>query len=244
MSAQPGSPLLFQQLFEKESSTYTYLVADRDTREALLIDPVYETVDRDLKLIDELQLKLVYVLETHVHADHVTAASELRKRRGAKTIVSKGAQVSCADRQVGDGDEIRLGRFVIKAIETPGHTDSCVSYHLDDRVFTGDALLIRGCGRTDFQQGSSEKLYESVTKKLFRLAPETVVYPAHDYKGFTSSTIGDEMRSNPRLGTSKTQADFVKIMSELKLEQPKKIQEAVPANLACGEKKATSAVTG
>jgi sulfur dioxygenase len=227
--------ILFYQLFESETSTYTYIIADKTTKEAAIIDPVLETVDRDLKLIEELGLRLMYVLDTHIHADHITGAGEIRKRTQAKTAVSHEAQVPCVDIPLTDGQELLLGDKKIKVIATPGHTNTCLSYFFEGMIFTGDALLIRGCGRTDFQQGSSEKMYDSVHEKLFKLVPETIVYPGHDYRGQTSSTIGLEKQFNPRLGESKTKEDFKKIMSELKLANPKKIHEAVPANLACGQ---------
>jgi sulfur dioxygenase len=229
---------IFRQLFECESSTYTYLLADPQTREAVIIDPVREMADRDLNLIRELELKLKFILDTHIHADHVTGAGILRERTGAKTGVSSGAQVDCADLTLKDGDELLFGNFKIKAMTTPGHTDSCMSYYCSGRVFTGDSLMIRGTGRTDFQQGSSERLYDSITNKLFKLPPETLVFPAHDYRGNTCSSIAEEIHFNPRLA-GKRREDFVKIMAELKLSQPKKIHEALPANLACGMKKET-----
>ncbi len=228
------SEIIFYQLFEANSSTYTYIIADRHSKEAAVIDPVLDTVDRDLKLIDELGLQLLYIFDTHIHADHITGAGEIRKRTKAKTVVSKNADVACIDISVEEGQEFLLGNKRIQVIATPGHTDTCVSYFFEGMVFTGDALLIRGCGRTDFQQGSSAKLYESVHEKLFKLPEDTIVYPAHDYRGQTASTIGLEKKFNPRLGASKNKEEFIKIMSELKLENPKKIHEAVPANLACG----------
>jgi len=230
-----SDPFIFYQLFEHESSTYTYLIGDRQTREAILIDPVIETIERDLKLLEEEGLKLCYTLDTHIHADHVTAAASIRKRTGSKAAVSHHSKVLCADVLMKENDELKFGSLSIRAIETPGHTDSCMSYVFEDRVFTGDALLIRGCGRTDFQQGSSEKLYHSVTQKLFKLPPFTKVYPAHDYKGQTSSTIEMEMKWNPRLGGGKTLAEFSKIMSDLKLAPPQKIEKALPFNMRCGE---------
>lgn len=229
--------IIFQQLFEHESSTYSYLIADPVSKEAALIDPVLETVDRDLKLIEELGLKLKYVLDTHVHADHITGAGEIRKRTAARTAVSAEAEVSCVDLPLQDGDELLLGDKKIIALATPGHTNSCMSFLFEGCVFTGDALLIRGTGRTDFQQGSSDKLFESVRNKLFSLPDETLVYPGHDYRGQTSSTIQLEKKFNPRLGLDKNKDEFKKIMSELKLANPKKIHEAVPANLACGKPK-------
>lgn len=232
--------LYFQQLFEKDSSTYTYLLADRESKEAILIDSVQETVGRDLQLIDELGFELKYVLDTHIHADHVTGAGEIRSRRPeVKTAVPKKANVACADVHLKEGDEVSFGSFKVHSIETPGHTDASLSYQLEDMVFTGDALLIRGTGRTDFQSGSSEELYDSITEKLFKLPPQTKVYPAHDYKGLSYSTIEMEMRHNPRVGGGKSKTEFVKIMSELKLANPKKISEALPANLACGVERGT-----
>lgn len=207
---------------------------DARTREAVIIDPVLETVERDYKLLQELDAKLIYLLETHVHADHITAASVLRSRTNAKTCLSEGAGVACADLNLKDEQILSFGSHKIRCLATPGHTHSCMSYQIGDRVFTGDALLIRGCGRTDFQQGSAERLYQSVTRKLFTLPPETLVFPAHDYRGQTHSTIGLEIKHNPRLGAAKTQEEFIKIMSELKLSPPKKIEEAVAANSQCG----------
>ncbi len=225
--------MIFRQLFDAESSTFTYLVADPVTREALLIDAVREQVDRDLKLIDELGLRLVYVLDTHVHADHVTAAGELRARVGAKTVVG-GAAAPCADVHVQHDDELRLGSLVVHVLATPGHTDESVSYLVGDRVFTGDAMLVRGNGRTDFQNGDAGALYDSITRVLFALPDETLVYPGHDYKGHGVTTIGEERRFNPRLA-GKSRAEFIGIMQALNLPTPRKIQEAVPANRACGD---------
>ncbi len=230
-----NSDIIFHQLFESESSTYTYIIADKKTKEAAIIDPVIETVDRDVKLIEELGLKLIYALDTHIHADHITGAGELRKKLGIKTAVSAEAEVPCVDIGLEDGQELLLGDKTIKVIATPGHTNTCVTYAFEGMIFTGDALLIRGCGRTDFQQGSSEKLYHSVHEKLFKLPDETLIYPGHDYRGHTSSTIGTEKKFNARLSEKISLPEFKKIMSELKLANPKKIHEAVPANLACGK---------
>lgn len=226
---------IFMQLFEAESSTYTYLIADKASKEAAIIDPVLNTVDRDLKLIDEMGLRLMYVLDTHIHADHITGASEIRKRTGAKTAVSHNAEVSCVDVPLEDGQELTLGNKKIKVLATPGHTNTCLSFYFEDMIFTGDALLVRGTGRTDFQKGSADKLYDSIHEKLFKLPAETLVYPGHDYRGLTTTTIDLEKKFNPRVGGGKTKEDFKKIMSELKLANPKKIHEAVPANLACGQ---------
>ncbi|MFV8754158.1 MBL fold metallo-hydrolase [Nannocystaceae bacterium ST9] len=228
--------MLFRQLFEAETSTYTYLLADPISREAVLIDPVRETIERDLELLHELGLTLVHTLETHVHADHVTASGLLRERVGSRSVVSAKGGAPCADVLVGEGDKIFFGDRWLEVRETPGHTDGCVSYVLDDlsRVFTGDALLIRGTGRTDFQQGDPRRLYASITGKLFTLPDETRVFPGHDYRGMTSSTIGEEKAHNRRVGGGRGIDEFVAIMQALRLADPKKIAEAVPANLACG----------
>lgn len=234
MDLSKQNNIIFHQLFEAESSTYTYVIADQKTKEAAIIDPVIETVERDLKLIQELGLNLKYVLDTHIHADHITAAGEIRKRTKAKTAVSAEAKVDCVDIPLTDGQELQLGDKKIKVIATPGHTNTCMTYAFENMIFTGDVLLIRGCGRTDFQQGSSEKLFQSVQEKLFKLPDDTIVYPAHDYRGHTSSSIDQEKKYNPRLGLAKTKQEFIQLMSELKLANPKKIHEAVPANMACG----------
>ncbi len=228
---------IFYQLFESESSTYTYIVADFASKEAAIIDPVLETVDRDLKLIEETGLKLKYVLDTHVHADHITGAGKIRERTGAKTALSRHAGVDCADLSLHDGEELSLGEQKIKVLETPGHTNTCLSFVFRDKVFTGDALLIRGTGRTDFQQGSSDKLFESIHEKIFTLPAETLVYPGHDYRGQMSSTVELEKKWNPRLGMNRSKEEFIRIMADLKLANPKKIHEAVPANMVCGQLK-------
>lgn len=226
--------MLFKQLFDQETGTYSYLLADLNTKEAVLIDSVKEQAERDAKLIKELGLNLKYFLETHIHADHVTAVSELKKEfPQALSVVSAQGGAPCADILVKEGDTLQFGEHQIQVLETPGHTDSCVSYLLNDRVFTGDALLIRGCGRTDFQQGSPQRLYASVTQKLFKLPGETLVFPAHNYIGFTVSSIQEERDLNPRLA-NKTEAEFVTIMDNLNLPKPRRIDEAVPANLNCG----------
>lgn len=232
--------MLFRQLYDAETSTYSYLLADEDTREAVLIDSVAEQVERDIRLVEELHLTLVHTLETHVHADHITGASEIRQRLGTRSVVAAEGGASCGDVPVRDGDRVSFGRHALVVRTTPGHTDGCLSYVLDDAdgaspmVFTGDALLIRGCGRTDFQQGDPHTLFRSVHDKLLSLPPHTLIYPGHDYQGRTVTTVAEELEHNPRLGAGKTEAEFVAIMNGLQLAQPKKIDVAVPANLNCG----------
>lgn len=226
--------LVFFQLFEPLSSTYTYVLGDASLGTALIIDPVMETADRDLNWLEEAGLKLKWIVETHVHADHITGAGELRARTGARIGVAASAGIKEADLQLKDGDEVGEGDFKLKVIATPGHTDTCLSYYGAGMVFTGDALLIRGTGRTDFQQGSASKLYDSVRGKLFRLPDDTKVYPGHDYRGLTCSTIGLEKKHNPRLGGDRSKEDFDRIMGELRLASPKRIGEAVPANMRLG----------
>ncbi len=228
--------MLFRQLFDQDTATYTYLLADEQTREAVLIDPVREQLDRDINLLEELDLRLQWVLETHLHADHVTSAGSLREALGAKTVVSKNAGVSCADLAADEGDTVRFGRHEIEVRLTPGHTSGDATFVVrgEAKAFTGDALLIGGCGRTDFQQGDARTLYASVHEKIFSLPDATELYPAHDYNGRTSTTVGEEKRHNPRLGGGKTVDQFVTIMAELVLPYPTKIDEALPANSNCG----------
>ncbi len=228
--------MLFRQLFDLATSTYTYLLADEETREAVIIDPVLEQVDRDAQLIQELGLRLVYALDTHVHADHVTGSGSLANRLGSKVVLGERSGVGYADLLVKDGDRVPFGRHHLEVRETPGHTDGCLTFVTDDRrmAFTGDALLIRGCGRTDFQQGNSRALYASVHEKIFSLPDTTLIYPGHDYKGRTCSSVGEEKRFNPRLGEGKGLDEFVEIMAGLHLAPPEQIAVAVPANLLCG----------
>ena len=226
--------MLFRQLFDSESSTYTYLIADEATGAAALIDPVREQLERDLRLIRELGLTLCYALDTHVHADHITAAGDLRERTAAQTVSCVTGGADCASVHLGHGGELRVGGLLLKALATPGHTDDSLSFLCEERVFTGDALLIRGCGRTDFQNGSPGQLYDSVTQVLFTLPDRTQVCPAHDYSGQTMSTIGEERRYNNRLA-GKSRDEFIALMNNLRLAPPKKLHVAVPANRACGK---------
>lgn len=226
--------MLFRQLFDPESCTYTYLIAELATKEAILVDPVLEQVERDRQLLQELELTLRYCLETHIHADHITGTDKLRQATGCLGIVPENAHAACADRHIKHGEILQLGSLTIKAIATPGHTDSHNAYLVNnDRVLTGDALFIRGCGRTDFQSGNPGTLYDSVTQRLFTLPDDTLVYPAHDYRGHTVSTIGEEKRWNPRFA-GRDRSNFIEFMNHLNLPDPKKMMEAVPANEQCG----------
>lgn len=224
--------MIFRQLFDSDTWTYTYILADKATREAVIIDSVREQFDRDLTLIKEMGLKLLYSIDTHIHADHITASGQFRNATGCKTGFSVHEDIECADLSLTEGDKIRFGEHVLNVLETPGHTQGCISFYVEGMVFTGDALLIRGCGRTDFQGGSSSTLYHSVKEKLLSLPDATLVYPGHDYTGKLCSTVGEEKAFNPRLTLD--EADFVTFMGNLNLDPPKRIQKAVPANKACG----------
>jgi sulfur dioxygenase len=232
-----------RQLFDPESSTFSYLMWDTDTLEAALIDPVQAQVDRDIQLVRELGLTLKYTLETHVHADHVTGSGLLRQALNSIVMVHENSQTKCADVQIKGGDFIPLGARRINVVDTPGHTDSDISYLIPGAVFTGDSLLIRGCGRTDFQSGDAARLYHSVRQQLFTLPGDTIVYPGHDYQGRCCSTIAEEMVHNPRLGNDKSLEEFVEIMNNLKLAPPKYIHEALPSNLRCGVQVSDTATT-
>ena len=228
--------MIFRQLFDLQSSTYTYLLADSATHEAVLIDPVFEHARRDAALIEELGARLLYTLETHVHADHVTGAWLLKRRFGSKIALSTGGGAQGGDRCLADGETLAFGKRSLEARATPGHTAGCLSYVLDDRsmAFTGDALLIRGCGRTDFQGGDARRLFRSVRDRLFSLPDDCLIYPGHDYRGLTSSSVGEEKMYNPRLAETIGEGDFVGYMTHLGLAHPKLMEVAVPANLRCG----------
>jgi len=224
---------IFRQLFESVSSTYTYILADTKSREAVIIDPVIETVERDVNLVKDLDLNLVYALNTHVHADHVTGTGEIKKRiPSCKSVI--GEPKAKADVYIKHGDIIKFGQYELECRSTPGHTDGCMTFvwHQKNMAFTGDALLIRGCGRTDFQAGNPGVLYEKVHAEILSLPDHTLLYPAHDYKGQTVTSVLEEKKYNPRL--TKTKEEFIKIMNELGLPYPKQIDKALPANMMCG----------
>jgi len=227
--------MLFRQLFEPDTCTYSYLIGCEQTQRAVLIDPVASEVDSYVALLNELRFTLIYTMETHVHADHITGAGLLRDRLGSKGVVHRDAGAMCADLLVTDGVPLQVGGIEILVLHTPGHTSGCISYVVGDRVFSGDALFINGCGRTDFQHGDAGMLYDSITQKLFTLPPDTLVYPGHDYNGKTVSTIKQEIATNARLGGDKTRDEFIEIMANLNLPYPKYIDEALPANQACGK---------
>lgn len=226
--------MIFHQLFDPETSTYTYLLGCDQTLRALLIDPVATEVEGYQSLIQSTGLTLVNTLETHVHADHISGSGLLREHLNSKSVVHRDSGALCADLLVTDGIPLQLGSLEIRVLHTPGHTIGCVSYLMRDRVFTGDSLLIGGCGRTDFQQGDPGRLYDSIHHKLFTLPPDTLVYPGHDYQGNTVSTIRQELHKNPRLGGGKSREEFITIMNGLDLPYPRHIDAAVPANMACG----------
>ena len=231
--------MIFRQLYEPESSTYTYLFGCRDTGQAVLLDPVLETVERDLSVLQALGLTLSHTLDTHIHADHVTAACRLRSLTGCKVAYPEMDNLPCADVGVSEASPLEVGGLAFRPLFTPGHTDTHHSYLVEQpgslRVFTGDALLIDGCGRTDFQNGDAEALYRSIHEKIFMLPGDTLVFPAHDYQHRHVSTVDQERERNPRLGGGKTLDEFVAIMTNLDLPYPKRIDIAVPANRLCGD---------
>lgn len=231
--------MIFRQLFEPDSSTYTYLLACPETRQAMLIDPVLDTVDRDLEVLQQLNLKLMYTLDTHHHADHLTGARVLRERTGCKVAYPAVEKPDCADIGVAEGTPFIMGSIQLEPLFTPGHTAHHHAYLYDNgtqkMVFSGDALLIEACGRTDFQAGDAAVLYNSIHEKLFSLADETLVYPGHDYEGRFITSIAQEKSRNPRLGEGKTLQEFTTIMNGLDLPYPRKIDFAVPGNEQCGQ---------
>ncbi len=228
--------MIFRQLYDETSSTYTYLLADEQSREAILIDPVFEQAQRDLAMLRELDLQLKIVADTHVHADHVTAAWVLKQKSGCKIALAAVAGAEQVDMSLRHGDTFSINNITLEARATPGHTNGCLSYVLSDhsKVFTGDALLIRGCGRSDFQQGDAHRLYHSITEQLFSLPDECAVYPAHDYNGRTQSSVNEEKIHNPRVGGGASEKDFVEYMQAMQLPHPKKIAEAIPNNMRSG----------
>ena len=222
--------MIFKQLFDDKSSTYTYLLASDKGREALIIDPVIEHTEKYIKLLKDLDLKLVKVIDTHIHADHVTGLNELSKKTNCTKIMGERSKSEVVDLHVKENDKIKVENIELKVIYTPGHTDCSYSYLMKDRVFTGDTLLINGTGRTDFQNGSAEAQYDSLFNKLLKLPQKTIVLPAHDYNGKTSSTIGNELENNPRLQVNSV-GQYKEIMNNLNLANPKMMDIAVPANV-------------
>lgn len=226
--------VIFRQLFEPLSSTYTYLLACPQTRQAVLIDPVMPAWQRDLELVNQLGCRLVMTIDTHIHADHITSASTLKREAGSRIAFPALDALPCTDVGMQDGVPLQIGALRLEPMHTPGHTDNHFAIGAGDRVFTGDALLIDGCGRTDFQSGDARALYASVRGKLFALPGETLVYPAHDYHGRQVSSIAQEKQRNPRLGGDRTVEEFVQLMRDLDLPYPKFIDYAVPGNRDCG----------
>jgi glyoxylase-like metal-dependent hydrolase (beta-lactamase superfamily II)/rhodanese-related sulfurtransferase len=236
--------MVFRQLFDPQSSTYSYVLGDPQSREAVLIDPVFEQARRDAALINELGLKLVATVETHVHADHVTGAWLQKQRFGSAIVISADSGAEGADRYVKHGERIAFGKRYLEVRATPGHTSGCITLVLDDesRAFTGDALLIRGSGRTDFQQGDPRALYRSVRSQILSLPPTCLLYPGHDYRGLTVTSVAEEQRFNPRLGGQAAEGDFVGYMNYLGLPHPKLMDVAVPANLRVGRPESDAAL--
>lgn len=226
--------MIFRQLFDSTSSTYTYLLASRRGGEALLIDPVLDYYMLYLQLIEQLDLKLVMAVDTHTHADHVTALGHLRDITGCITVMGEATKTECVSRTVREGEILDIGGVKLKALFTPGHTNDSFSFTMEDRVFTGDVLLIRGTGRTDFQNGDPLASYDSIFTKLLKLPDNTLIYPAHDYKGWTVSTVQEEREYNPRLQVHSA-AEYAEIMNHLDLPNPKMMDVAIPANLHCGK---------
>lgn len=224
-----------RQLFDQETWTYTYLVFEDISNECVLIDSVLEQIERDLLLIQRLGLNLIGLLETHVHADHVTAAKEIKLRTNVKVYYGSKSGVDCADVLLEDGDTLNLGKYEIRAIHTPGHTIGCTTYYIDNKLFTGDTLFIGGTGRTDFQGGSADNTYDSCREKIFTYPDDTLIYPAHNYKGLTVSTVREERKWNPNVGDGITRAEFIENEKNKDRSYPHRFDVAVPANTACGE---------
>ena len=222
--------MIFEQLFDNKSSTYTYVISSGEGREALIIDPVIEHTEEYLKILEKLKLKLVKVIDTHIHADHITGLNELSKRTNCTKIMGEQSKSEVVDIKIKEDDKIEIDKIGIKAIYTPGHTDCSYSFLMKDRIFTGDTLLINGTGRTDFQNGSAKTQYDSLFNKILKLPEKTLVYPAHDYNGKKFSTIGDEKNNNPRLQVTNVE-EYIEIMNNLNLANPKMMDIAVPANV-------------
>ena len=229
--------IVFRQLHDPRSSTYTYILADPETKQAVIIDPVFDQARRDAALLRELELHLAYALDTHVHADHVTGAWLLKQWTGCRIAIAAKSGAIGMDLALGDGDLITFGSRSLAARATPGHTSGCMTFVLDDSsmAFTADTLLVRGTGRTDFQQGDAHALYRSIVDRIFTLPDTCLIYPAHDYRGLTSSSVGEERRHNPRIGGGRNEADFVGYLANLDLPHPKQMDAAVPANMKCGK---------
>ena len=225
--------MIFRQLFDSVSSTYTYIIASRRGGEALIIDPVLEKVDRYIQLVEQLDLKLVKAVDTHLHADHLTGLGALRDRTHCVTVMGERSKVDVVSMRLSEGDKLTIEGVALDVLYTPGHTDDSYSFLMQDRVFTGDTLLIRGTGRTDFQNGDARAQYDSIFNKLLRLPNDTMIFPAHDYKGETVSTIGEEKAFNPRLQV-KSVDQYVDVMNQLNLPNPKMMDVAVPANMRVG----------
>lgn len=229
--------MIFRQLYDDVSSTYTYVLGDESSREAIIIDPVFEQLQRDLAVLRELDLSLKIAVDTHAHADHVTAAWLLKQHTGCQIALSSAIGARNVDIELSHGDRFGVANISLQTRATPGHTDGCNTYVLEDEsmAFTGDALLIRGCGRSDFQQGDPARLYHSITRQIFTLPDDCIIYPAHDYNGRTRSTVTEEKEHNPRVGGRASENDFIHYMRAMELPHPKKIDEALPNNMRCGE---------
>jgi len=226
--------MIFRQFFDKKSSTYSYLLACEITKDAAIIDPVTENFREYITIIEELDLTLKYAIDTHTHADHVTALGKLREITDCVTIMGEHSEANCVSQNVSDGEMIIIGSVKLKALYTPGHTNESFSFYTQGKIFTGDALLIRGTGRTDFQGGDAGQSWDSIQEKIFSLADDTLIYPGHDYKGWTVSTVAEEKKYNSRLA-GKTRDDYIEIMDGLELSDPKLMDIAIPANLQCGK---------